>query len=235
MNRAGQPRAASMRFRRTVTPVTGSSRPPPSNWNSAGIIRRPSPGRRRSRNGYAPAVWRPPRSSEGACWWRLVLGFRWTFRRCSRRRRLIISMPACGGRGRFCPSAQRRPSRDRQLRCGLVSARYPDDRSGINRFARGMVRHGAGFHPETPTKGLCPLDPHQGQWPLEPFILVGEWERADTDLDTSRLALSHPQPMDRLQRALPFAGGPGGKASWWVQGRSPCAWSGQAMALPDGR
>ncbi len=27
--------------------------------------------------------------------------------------------------------------------------------------------------------------------------------------------------MDRLQRASPFAGGPGGKASWWVQGRSP--------------
>src|SRR5665213_3352932 len=36
--------------------------------------------------------------------------------------------------------------------------------------------------------------------------------------------------MDRLQRASPFAGGPGGKASWWVQGQSPCAWSVQAIA-----
>jgi hypothetical protein len=30
-------------------------------------------------------------------------------------------------------------------------------------------------------------------------------------------------PMDRLQRASPFAGGPGGKASWRVSGQSPDA------------
>src|SRR5580692_3787999 len=44
----------------------------------------------------------------------------------------------------------------------------------------------SGLPPRTPTKGLCPLDPHQGQRPLEPFVLVGEWERADTDLDQRR-------------------------------------------------
>ena len=31
------------------------------------------------------------------------------------------------------------------------------------------------------------------------------------------------QPMDRFQRASPFDGGPGGRASWWVPGRSPAA------------
>jgi hypothetical protein len=35
------------------------------------------------------------------------------------------------------------------------------------------------------------MDLHQGQWPLEPFILVGEWERAGDAVDTSQLALSH--------------------------------------------
>src|SRR6185369_7147189 len=40
-----------------------------------------------------------------------------------------------------------------------------------------------------------------------------------------------PQPLDRLQRASPFAGGPGGKASWWVQGRSPGACRVPAAAL----
>jgi hypothetical protein len=41
-----------------------------------------------------------------------------------------------------------------------------------------------GFAPN-PTRRLCPLDPHQGQWPLEPIILAVEWERADRDVSRS--------------------------------------------------
>jgi hypothetical protein len=54
-----------------------------------------------------------------------------------------------------------------------------------------MRRGSAEVSPPTPTRRLCPLEPHQGQSPLDPFILAGEWERVDTAVDRSRPALSH--------------------------------------------
>jgi hypothetical protein len=48
-----------------------------------------------------------------------------------------------------------------------------------------------GLPPRTPTKRRCLLELRQGQWPLEPFILVVEWEGADPDHSRSLLALSH--------------------------------------------
>jgi len=35
--------------------------------------------------------------------------------------------------------------------------------------------------PIDPLRGSI-LDLRQGQWPLEPFILIGEWERADCEI-----------------------------------------------------
>src|ERR1700677_3818385 len=40
--------------------------------------------------------------------------------------------------------------------------------------------------------------------------------------------------MDRLQRASPFAGGPGGKASWWVPGQSPAVRRSLTKSAPQG-
>src|SRR5580692_12528201 len=96
-------------------------------------------------------------------------------------------------------------------------ARVRKDRGKV--AERGKCR---GFTPD-PTKRLCLLDLRQGQWPLEPFILVGEWERADGGVEMLQLALSHSPTNGRIAKAIAFAGGPGGNASWWVQGRSPCA------------
>jgi hypothetical protein len=59
-----------------------------------------------------------------------------------------------------------------------------------------------GLLPRTLTKRLGFLDLGQGQWPLDPFILVGEWERADTNLDTSQLALSHSATNGQIAKGL---------------------------------
>ena len=55
------------------------------------------------------------------------------------------------------------------------------------------------------------MDPRQGQWPLEPFILVGEWERADRDLETSWLALSHSPTNGQIAKGLALCQGSRGQ------------------------
>jgi hypothetical protein len=67
-----------------------------------------------------------------------------------------------------------------------------------------------GFTPD-PTKRLCLLDLRQGQWPLEPFILVGERERADRDLSRSVSALSRSPTNGQIAKGLALSWGPGAK------------------------
>jgi hypothetical protein len=83
--------------------------------------------------------------------------------------------------------------------------------------------------PKNALTGEKNLDPEHSR--LEPFILVGEWERADRDVSRSVWPSPIPQPMDRLQRASPFDRGPEDSVPWWVQGRSPCASPAQPIAL----
>jgi hypothetical protein len=73
-----------------------------------------------------------------------------------------------------------------------------------------------------PARRLCLLDLRQGQWPLEPFILVGAGKRANRDLASAASALSLHQPMDRFQRALPFDGrSRRAEPSWSGPGEAP--------------
>src|SRR3984957_12531580 len=91
--------------------------------------------------------------------------------------------------------------------------------------------------------GRCP-GPHQEALPPEPpprgeapwDLLIGAGMRgANTAVDTSRLAPLIPAPMDRLQRASPFAGDPGGKATWRVEGSALALPQAQAPAEADTR
>jgi hypothetical protein len=65
-----------------------------------------------------------------------------------------------------------------------------------------MRRASIGVSLRTPTKERCRLDPHQGQWPLEPFILAGEWERANMGVDAPRKALSHSPANGEIAKGL---------------------------------
>src|SRR5882757_1228702 len=78
-----------------------------------------------------------------------------------------------------------------------------------------------GFAPD-PDQGALPLgSPPRGEAPWDLLLwLVPGGGPAVTYQGPCRPP-SWNQPSDRLQRASPFAGGPGGKAPWRVSGRSP--------------
>ena len=82
-----------------------------------------------------------------------------------------------------------------------------------------------GFAPN-PDQEALPPGLRQGQWPLEPFILVGESERGRHGPCEATVgpSLTHHQWTD-FKGPRPLTGGPGGKASWRVPGRSPGAFA----------
>jgi len=63
--------------------------------------------------------------------------------------------------------------------------------------------------PKNALTGEKNLDPEHSR--LEPFILVGEWERANTELDTSQPALSHAPTNGQITKVLDLCWGPGAK------------------------
>ena len=69
----------------------------------------------------------------------------------------------------------------------------------------------AGALPRTPPGGSASWTCAKGGSPWNPFPLGWCSGRAGTDRDRSPLALPEHQPSNRVQRASPFAGGPGAK------------------------
>jgi penicillin-binding protein 1C len=65
-----------------------------------------------------------------------------------------------------------------------------------------VIRGSTGAAASDPDQGALPLGTQPRALPLEPFILVGEWERADTDLDTSQSALSRSPTNGRIAKGL---------------------------------
>jgi hypothetical protein len=65
------------------------------------------------------------------------------------------------------------------------------------------------------------LEPRQGHCPWNHSFWLGNGRGPTVPYQGRCRPSPIPQPMDRLPRASPFAGGPGGNAFWWVQGRSP--------------
>src|SRR5690242_14028272 len=70
-------------------------------------------------------------------------------------------------------------------------------------------------------QGALPLGTPPRAVALGTIHFGGGMGGADRDVARSVSAPPIPPPMDRFQRASPFDGGPGGRASWWVPGRSP--------------
>ncbi len=117
------------------------------------------------------------------------------------------------------------PSRDRQPRAAM---------------ARGERKQGRGSAPN-PARGLCPLDPHQRQGPLDSMTgrvgrgrgRVGEAKGRRPACRTAPLRLAHPPPSPphtpsegfqeppRRRPGLALGGVPRGSAPWWGPGRSP--------------
>ena len=116
--------------------------------------------------------------------------------------------------------------------CALFTGRRKDaSQTSVRTAGSSPRRHPRAFAirgalPRDPTRRPCLLDLHQGQWPLEPFILAGESGRAPTrTLKGHSRRPPTPQPMDRSQRGSPFAG---------VQGQSPWRVSGQRPGVDPG-
>src|SRR5579859_5888439 len=65
-----------------------------------------------------------------------------------------------------------------------------------------LNRASAGVSPRTPPRGAASWISAKGSGPWNRFILVGEWERANTDVDTSRSALSHSPTNGQIAKVL---------------------------------
>jgi hypothetical protein len=90
--------------------------------------------------------------------------------------------------------------------------------ASLNRMADPRD-HGSSRAIKNALRGEKNLDPEHSR--LEPFILVGEWERADTALDSSTLALSHSPTNGQIAKVLDLCWGPGATPLVRVSGRSP--------------
>src|ERR1700722_2800019 len=95
---------------------------------------------------------------------------------------------------------------------------------------RADRRRPPGVAPEPHQEALPLGSPPRGEAPWDLFIWVGG--RGGPTETSKRVGWpsSPTYPMDRLQRASPFAGGPGGKASWRVRGRRPRASAARATS-----
>ncbi len=137
---------------------------------------------------------------------------------------------------------KRTPLQQRRPRVRAASVRAGFVRRADNTRAR-RVRPGA--PPLDPARGLCPLDPHQRQRPLDSnhFGWVGGrgtepgcrvrrcWSSGAIAPNDQQRRTRHPgsvplpptQPNGRVPRAAALGGDPRGSAPWWGPGAKPLA------------
>src|SRR6185437_5374884 len=96
---------------------------------------------------------------------------------------------------------------------------------------QSLERRIAGASAPNPDRGAAP-GPAKGSGPWNHPFWLGNGKGPTPTLILQSWPSPIPQPTERLQRSSTFAGGPGGKASGWVQGRSPCVWSVPTVADP---
>src|SRR5580698_7283383 len=94
-------------------------------------------------------------------------------------------------------------------------------RGSNGRGAIARAGEGAGLRPEPRPRGSAPWIPAKGSGPWNPLMGLFSGEGLPGPCEVTVGPPLRTNPTDRLQRASPFAGGPGGKAPGGVWGGAP--------------